>query len=88
MADALAGGTQLSPPSLDPTKNPTRTPHEWSSSRRKRQHSALTGPTHAAAAPLTGGLSPVSLGLALADWAWHLALSPGRQLELAALARN
>ena len=42
--------------------------------------------TQAAVAPLTGGLSPVSLGLATADWAWHLALSPGRQLELAALA--
>lgn len=42
--------------------------------------------TQAAIAPLTGGLSPVSLGLATADWAWHLALSPGRQLELAALA--
>ena len=37
-------------------------------------------------APMTGGLSPVSLALATADWAWHLALSPGRQLELAALA--
>ena len=41
---------------------------------------------HAGAAPLTGGLSPVSLSLALADWAWHLAASPGRQLELAGLA--
>jgi polyhydroxyalkanoate synthase len=41
---------------------------------------------HAAAAPLTGGLSPVSLSLAWADWAWHLGLSPGRQLELAARA--
>ncbi|MDP1693875.1 MAG: alpha/beta fold hydrolase [Burkholderiaceae bacterium] len=40
---------------------------------------------HASAAPLTGGLSPVSLSLAWADWAWHLALSPGRQMELAAL---
>lgn len=40
----------------------------------------------AAMAPLTGGLSPVSLSLALADWAWHLALAPGRQMELAALA--
>jgi polyhydroxyalkanoate synthase subunit PhaC len=35
---------------------------------------------------MTGGLSPVAQSLALADWAWHLALSPGRQLELAALA--
>ena len=41
---------------------------------------------HAATEPLTGGLSPISLGLAWADWAWHLMLSPGRQMELAALA--
>ena len=41
---------------------------------------------HAAALPLTGGLSPVSLSLALADWAWHLGVSPGRQMDLAALA--
>ena len=41
---------------------------------------------HASSAPLTSGLSPVSLSLALADWAWHLAVSPGRQLELAGLA--
>ena len=41
---------------------------------------------HAGVAPLTGGLSPVSLSLAMADWAWHLAAAPGRQLELAALA--
>ncbi len=41
---------------------------------------------HAAALPLTGGLSPVSLSLALADWAWHLGVSTGRQMDLAALA--
>ena len=41
---------------------------------------------HVAASPLTGGLSPVSLSLAWADWALHLAVSPGRQMELAALA--
>ncbi|MCV2369136.1 PHA/PHB synthase family protein [Roseateles oligotrophus] len=40
---------------------------------------------HASAAPLTAGISPVALSLALADWAWHLAVSPGRQLELARL---
>jgi polyhydroxyalkanoate synthase subunit PhaC len=40
---------------------------------------------HAAALPLTGGLSPVSLALAYADWAWHLGVSPGRQMDLAAL---
>ena len=41
---------------------------------------------HAAAAPFTGGLSPVSLSLALADWAWHLGVSPGKQMDLAARA--
>ncbi len=41
---------------------------------------------HVQLARLTGGLSPVSQSLALADWGWHLMLSPGRQLELAALA--
>ena len=40
---------------------------------------------YASTAPLTNGLSPVSLSLAWADWAWHLAVSPGRQMELAAL---
>jgi len=31
---------------------------------------------------LTGGLSPISLGLALADWAWHLGTSPGTRMRL------
>ena len=31
----------------------------------------------------TMGLSPISLALACADWAMHLATSPGRQMELA-----
>ena len=39
-----------------------------------------------AAAPAWGNLSPIALSLAWADWAWHLAASPGRQLELASLA--
>lgn len=34
-------------------------------------------------AALTGGLSPIATGLALADWACHLALAPGKQAELA-----
>ena len=40
---------------------------------------------HAAMAPLVGEISPVSLALAWADWAWHFGVSPGRQFELAAL---
>ena len=41
---------------------------------------------HNSFAPLSAGLSPVSLSLAYADWAWHLGVSPGKQLELAALS--
>lgn len=33
-------------------------------------------------ARITGGLSPAALGLAVADWAIHLAASPGKQLDL------
>jgi polyhydroxyalkanoate synthase len=40
---------------------------------------------HTIQSQLSGGLSPVSLSLAWADWVWHLALSPGRQMELIAL---
>ncbi|WP_262268429.1 PHA/PHB synthase family protein [Microvirga yunnanensis] len=41
---------------------------------------------HAGLARLTGGLSPAALTAAYMDWAVHLAISPGKQLELAARA--
>ena len=41
---------------------------------------------HAAWARLSGSLSPESIRQALTDWASHLALSPGKQLDLAKLA--
>ncbi|CUJ83909.1 Poly-beta-hydroxybutyrate polymerase [Shimia thalassica] len=37
---------------------------------------------HAALSSLTGGLSPAALGQVYADWALHLAASPGKQAEL------
>ncbi|MCE4557125.1 PHA/PHB synthase family protein [Roseateles cellulosilyticus] len=43
---------------------------------------------HAMLARWTRSLSVVSPALALADWAAHLSLSPGRRLELAALAQQ
>jgi len=57
-----------------------------SSSNEETPTQKLDRILHAAAAPLTGGLSPISLALAMADWAWHLGVSPGRQMELATLA--
>ncbi len=41
---------------------------------------------HALIARGTLGLSPAALGLALADWAMHMAASPGKQASLAAHA--
>ena len=43
----------------------------------------LDASVHARLADFSVGLSPISLALAQADWAWHLAVSPGRQLVLA-----
>jgi polyhydroxyalkanoate synthase len=39
--------------------------------------------THAATARLTAGLSPMAIAGAYLDWAAHLAMSPGKQLQLA-----
>jgi polyhydroxyalkanoate synthase len=41
---------------------------------------------HAALAPLTFGISPISLSQAWWDWALHLAASPGKQQEVATKA--
>ena len=40
----------------------------------------------AAVSQLTAGLSPVTLAQSFTDWALHLAISPGRQMELAGKA--
>ncbi len=70
-ASTLPGPVAMPRPTELPTETPTqRLDRVW--------HSSLT--------PFTGGLSPISIGLAWADWAWRLGASPGRQLELAALA--
>jgi polyhydroxyalkanoate synthase len=56
----------------------------------KRQDDAPEQPLdrqiHAAIARATGGLSPMALAGAWFDWLAHLAVSPGRQMELATLA--
>ena len=42
----------------------------------------------AAAVKLTGGVSPVSLALAWADWAMHLSLAPGKRMQLAEITHH
>ena len=44
---------------------------------------SLDHTTRAALAQLTGGVSPVSIAAAYADWAMHLVLAPGKQVQLA-----
>ena len=56
--------------------------------RRRELAAALDGALHAAVAPLTGGLSPISLLLAQADWALHLATQPAQSLRLAVDAQR
>ncbi len=43
----------------------------------------LDDTVHAQLAHASMGLSPIALSLAFADWAMHLAVSPGRQMLLA-----
>ena len=77
----------MSPARSDAMTKTTRPPAPYAATPKPPETPTqrLDRLVHATAAPLTGGLSPVSLSLALADWAWHLGVSPGRQLELAAL---
>ena len=56
-------------------------PHDDLDTRRRERAAALDGALHAAVAPLTGGLSPISLLLAQTDWALHLATQPAQSLR-------
>ena len=57
-------------------------------SARSAAAHALDRSARAAAGHLTGGLSPISLTLAWADWALHLMASPGTAARLAADAQT
>ena len=50
--------------------------------------SALDSTARAIGARFTAGLSPISLGLALADWGWHLASAPGTAARLVTAAQT
>ena len=51
------------------------------SDRPQDPAAALDGAFHATIAPLTGGLSPISLLLAQADWVLHLMTQPAQSLR-------
>lgn len=68
------------------TPAPTRPTDTWDDAELHRIRDALDHAAHASLARLTGGLSPAAVADAYMDWALHLAMSPGKQVELAAKA--
>ncbi|MBP6677035.1 MAG: polyhydroxyalkanoic acid synthase [Vitreoscilla sp.] len=56
--------------------------------RARQAAEKLDGQLHAAAAKLTGGLSPLAMALAWTDWALHLATQPAQATRLAATAQQ
>ena len=62
---------------------------QFDSEARSREAAAVfDGALHAAVAPLTRGLSPISLLLAYTDWVLHLATQPAQSLHLALEAQR
>jgi polyhydroxyalkanoate synthase len=71
-----------------PWHMPSSKPEPTSEARSREAASALDGAFHAAMAPLTGGLSPISLLLAWADWSAHLLTQPAQSARLALQAQQ
>jgi polyhydroxyalkanoate synthase subunit PhaC len=87
--------TQIAPLPAQPSKPaaahvvvppPERSTDIWDDAQLHRLRDALDHAAHASLARLTGGLSPAAVADAYMDWAVHLAISPGKQVELAAKA--
>jgi polyhydroxyalkanoate synthase subunit PhaC len=58
-------------------------PAPWDDAELHQLRDALDHTAHAGLARLTAGLSPAAIVDAFMDWAVHLAISPGKQVELA-----
>jgi len=72
-----------------PSKTPVTDHPDIDLDRRRRElAAAVDGALHAMAAPLSGGLSPISLLLAQTDWVLHLATQPAQSLRLMADAQR
>lgn len=80
--DRAAAAAPKPPIALPPSANATPAPPDRDESLRDMIDRAI----HALTARATLGLSPAALGLAFADWAMHMAASPGKQASLAVLA--
>jgi polyhydroxyalkanoate synthase subunit PhaC len=71
---------------MAPQTAPTPNPDPQAAARDAAQR--FDSRVHAAAARLTGGLSPIALALAYTDWALHLATQPAQATRLAARAQE
>lgn len=84
-AVALEAGPVAAPANASPAPMAAE-PQPFGNTPEKRAAEAgfrrLDRSFHAMLGRAEGGLSPVSLGLAWADWMAHLAMSPGKQSEL------
>ncbi|WP_081928855.1 alpha/beta fold hydrolase [Microvirga sp. BSC39] len=62
---------------------PPRPRDDWNDAELHQLRDSLDHIAHAGLARLTGGLSPAAVAGAFMDWAVHMAISPGKQVELA-----
>jgi len=85
--EATATGSVL-PAAAAATRRAANAPKAAVPSETKDAARALDSTARALGAKFTLGLSPISLGLAYADWAWHLASAPGTAAKLATAAQT
>ena len=78
-AKSVAKPTATTEPAVQPDTKPAAVPAAAQTSPLQDFDRHL----HASLARFSFGLSPIAYGLSMADWGWHLAISPGRRMELA-----
>ena len=76
------------PAANDVTVRAANAPKAVPAHKTKDAARALDSTGRALGAKFTAGLSPITLGLAFADWAWHLASAPGTAAKLVTAAQT
>ncbi|MDX9884280.1 PHA/PHB synthase family protein [Thauera sp.] len=80
-------GAAPAAPASSAHRSPARPPTAWRGPATPfappPERNALDRRVHAAIARATSSVSPIALLLATVDWAGHLAMSPGKRMELA-----